>query len=71
MTPQDYEDINILKHAARDILRELGGLLKDSSFDDLDYVQIAEKGKAITRIGEIISEILENGKHLPYGEEDE
>lgn len=70
MTPQDYDDINVLKHAARDILRELGRLLKDSSIDDLESEELVEKGRAITRIGEIISEILENGKHLPYGEEE-
>lgn len=68
MTPQDYNDINILKHAARDILHELARLFEDS-FDELDYVDIAEKGRSITRIAELIGAIVDNDKHLPYGEE--
>ena len=30
---------------------------------------VIEKAKLLLRIGEIISEIIENGKHLSYGEE--
>lgn len=72
MTEQDYEDITILKHAAQDIIRYVKQLLEDTPpYDDLECVEIVEKGKQLARIGEIISEILENGKHLPSGEGEE
>jgi hypothetical protein len=71
MTPQDYEDINILKHAARDILREARKLLSERSFDELDCEELVEKGGYLKRVAELISEIRDNGKHLPYGEEQE
>ena len=71
MTPQDYEDIRILKHAARDILREARKLLSERSFDELDCEELVEKGKYLARIGEIISEIRDNGKHLPGTEDQE
>lgn len=72
MTPQDYEDITILKHAAQDILRYIKQLLEDTPpYDDLESEELVEKGKQLARIGEIISEILENGKHLPSGEGEE
>lgn len=71
MTPQDCDDIIILKHAAQDIVRELWWLLKESAIDELDHVDIVEKGRALARIGEIIGAIIDNGKHLPYGEEEE
>ena len=72
MTQQDYEDITILKHAAQDIIRYVKQLLEDTPpYDDLECVEIVDKGKQLARIGEIISEILENGKHLPYGEGEE
>lgn len=67
MTPKDYEDIRILKHAARDIIRYVKQLLE--SYDDLECVEIVDKGKQLARIGELISAILENGEHLPSGEE--
>ena len=69
MTPQDYDDIHILKHAARDLTRGLIIALEDSSIDDIDYVCIAEKSRAITRVAELIGAIIDNGKHLPNGEE--
>lgn len=69
MTPQDCDDIIILKHAAQDIVRELRWLLKESAIDELDHVDIAEKGRALTRIAEVIGAILDNGKHLPEVEE--
>lgn len=70
MKPQDYEDITILKHAAQDIIRYVKQLLEDTPpYDDLESEELIEKGKQLARIGEIISEILENGKHLPSGEE--
>lgn len=68
MTPQDYEDIRILKHAARDILREARKLLSERSFDELDCEELVEKGEYLKRTAELISEIRDNGKHLPYGE---
>lgn len=72
MTPQDYEDITILKHAAQDILRYVKQLLEDTPpYDDLESEELIEKGKQLARIGEIISEILENGKHLPSTNEEE
>lgn len=72
MTPQDYEDITILKHAAQDILRYVKQLLEYTPpYDDLESEELIEKGKQLARIGEIISEILENGKHLPSTNEEE
>lgn len=71
MTPQDYEDIMILKHAALDILRYVRELLEDTPpYDDLECVEIVDKGKQLARIGELISAILENDEHLPSGEEE-
>lgn len=71
MTPQDYEDITILKHAAQDILRYINQLLEDTPpYDDLECVEIVDKCKQLARIGELISEILENGKHLPSTNEE-
>lgn len=71
MTEQDYEDITILKHAAQDIIRYVKQLLEDTPpYDDLESEELIEKGKQLARIGEIISEILENGKHLPSGEDE-
>jgi hypothetical protein len=70
MTLQDYEDITILKHAAEDILRYVKQLVVDAQPYELESEELIEKGKLLARIGEIISEILENGKHLPSGEEE-
>lgn len=69
MTEQDYDDIVILKHATEDILRYVKQLVVDAQPYELESEELVEKGKLLARIGEIISEILENGKHLPYGEE--
>lgn len=69
MTPQDYEDITILKHAARDIRRDIERLLSERSFDELDCEELVEKGEQIRRVAEIISAIRDNGKHLPFMEE--
>lgn len=69
MTEQDYDDIEILKHAAEDILRYVKQLVVDAQPYELESEEIIEKAKLLLRIGEIISEITENGKHLPYGEE--
>lgn len=69
MTPQAYEDIRILKHAARDILREARKLLNERMFDELDCEELVEKGEFLKRTAELISEIRDNDKHLPYGEE--
>lgn len=69
MTPQDYEDIRILKHATEDILRYVKQLVVDAQPYELESEEIIEKAKLLLRIGELISEIVENGKHLPYGEE--
>lgn len=71
MTPQDYDDITILKHAAEDILRYVKQLVVDAQPYELESEELIEKGKQLARIGEIISEILENGKHLPSGEGEE
>lgn len=71
MTPQDYEDIRILKHAARDVLREARQLLSERSFDELDCEELVEKGEYLKRIAELISEVRDNDKHLPYGEGEE
>lgn len=71
MTEQDYEDITILKHAAQDIIRYVKQLLEDTPpYDDLECVEIVDKGKQLARIGGLISAILENGEHLPSGEEE-
>ena len=69
MTPQDYEDITILKHAAEDILRYVKQLVVDAQPYELESDEIIEKAKLLLRIGEIISEVRDNDKHLPYGEE--
>lgn len=69
MTPQDYEDIRILKHAARDVLREARKILSERSFDELDCEELVEKGEQIRRIAVLISEIRDNDKHLPSEEE--
>ncbi len=71
MTEQDYDDITILKHATEDILRYVKQLVVDAQPYELESEEIIEKAKLLLRIGEIISEIIENGKHLPYGEERE
>lgn len=71
MTEQDYDDIEILKHAAEDILRYVKQLVVDAQPYELESEELIEKGKQLARIGEIISEILENGKHLPSGEGEE
>lgn len=71
MTEQDYDDIVILKHAAEDILRYVKQLVVDAQPYELESEELIEKGKLLARIGEIISEILENGKHLPSGEGEE
>lgn len=71
MTEQDYDDITILKHAAEDILRYVKQLVVDAQPYELESEEIIEKAKLLLRIGEIISEIRDNGKHLPYGEEQE
>lgn len=68
MTPQDYEDIRILKHAARDVLRDARKLLSERSFDELDCEELVEKGEFLKRIAGLISEIRDDGKHLPSGE---
>lgn len=65
MTEQDYDDIEILKHAAEDILRYVKQLVVDAQPYELESAEIIEKAKLLLRIGEIISEITENGKHLP------
>ena len=70
MTEQDYDDITILKHAAEDILRYVKQLVVDAQPYELESEEIIEKAKLLLRIGEIISEILENGKHLPGMEEE-
>lgn len=69
MTEQDYDDIEILKHAAKDILRYVKQLVVDAQPYELESEEIIEKAKLLLRIGEIISEIRDNGKHLPCGEE--
>ena len=71
MTEQDYDDITILKHATEDILRYVKQLVVDAQPYELESEEIIEKAKLLLRIGELISEIVENGKHLPYGEEQE
>lgn len=71
MTEQDYDDIEILKHAAEDILRYVKQLVVDAQPYELESEEIIEKAKLLLRIGEIISEIRDNGKHLPYGEGEE
>lgn len=71
MTEQDYDDITILKHAAEDILRYVKQLVVDAQPYELESEEIIEKAKLLLRIGEIISEILENGKHLPSTNEEE
>ena len=71
MTEQDYDDITILKHAAEDILRYVKQLVVDAQPYELESKEIIEKGKLLARIGEIISEIIENGKHLPSTNEEE
>lgn len=71
MTEQDYDDIVILKHAAEDILRYVKQLVVDAQPYELESEELIEKGKLLARIGEIISEILENGKHLPSTNEEE
>lgn len=70
MTPQDYDDIVILKHATEDILRYVKQLVVDAQPYELESEELIEKGKLLARIGEIISEIIENGKHLPSREEE-
>ena len=70
MTQQDYDDIVILKHATEDILRYVKHLVVDAQPYELESEELIEKGKLLTRIGEIISEIIENGKHLPSREGD-
>lgn len=67
MTSQDYEDIRILKHAARDVVRAAWKLLSERSFDELDCEELVEKGEFLKRTAELISEIRDNDKHLPYG----
>ena len=69
MTEQDYDDITILKHATEDILRYVKQLVVDAQPYELESEELVEKGKLLARIGEIVSEIIENGKHLPHGEE--
>lgn len=69
MTPQDYEDIRILRHAANDVLREARRILRERVFDELDCEMLVEKGEYLKRVAELISEIRDNDKHLPYGEE--
>lgn len=71
MTQQDYEDIRILRHAVNDIRRDIEQLLNEPSFDDMDCVELVEKGKQIKRIAEIISAIRDGGKHLPFEEDEE
>ena len=71
MTEQDYDDITILKHATEDILRYVKQLVVDAQPYELESEEIIEKAKLLLRIGELISEIVENGKHLPYGEKQE
>lgn len=72
MTPQDYEDITILKHAAQDILRYVTQLLEDTPpYDDLECEELIEKGEHIKRIGALISVIRDGGKHLPFEEDEE
>lgn len=71
MTEQDYDDITILKHAAEDILRYVKQLVVDAQPYELESEEIIEKAKLLLRIGEIISEIIENGKHLPSTNEEE
>ena len=71
MTPQDYEDIRILKHAARDVLREARQHVERVVIAELDCEQLVEKGEYLKRIAELISERRDNGKHLPYGEGEE
>lgn len=70
MTQQDYEDIRILKHAARDLVREVRNILSERSFDELDCEEMAEKGMYIRRVAVLISEIRDNDKHLLQGEEE-
>lgn len=70
MTEQDYDDIVILKHATEDILRYVKQLVVDAQPYELESEELMEKGKLLARIGEIISEIIENGKHLPSREEE-
>lgn len=71
MTPQDYDDIVILKHATEDILRYVKQLVVDAQPYELESEEIIEKAKLLLRIGELISEIVENGKHLPSTNEEE
>lgn len=68
MTSQDFDDIVVLKHAVKDILREIDKTLKEVPFD-VDCDAIVENGAYIKRIGEIMSAIRDNGKHLPFKEE--
>lgn len=69
MTPQDCEDIRILKHAANNVLREARKLLSERVLEELDCEELVEKGEYLKRVAELISEIRDNDKHLPYEEE--
>jgi nucleotidyltransferase/DNA polymerase involved in DNA repair len=71
MISQGYEDIMILKHAARAILREALQQLEDSPSDDLSFDEIIENVKQLENIAELVSVIRDNCKHLPFKEEEE